>query len=137
MPGGSDADDLRAAGFELYGIIDDVDSDFVVSDKNETWCIFLYKRDGSVLQFCCGESFGVNVAYFMNLNRTFKSHGEIPALADNVTVLFFFQCLCEGFDAFEVSRVQHIINHGSCFKEQRLSFVKFPGECVGDQHQNS
>ena len=99
------ADGERAAGFELYGVAEDVRRHFVVPHESDAGSPLLYKGDGSVLQFSAGEPFCVNVTDFLNLNGTLQGHGEVPALPDDVEIFLGLDPLCQILDAFDVARV--------------------------------
>ena len=57
----------------------------------------------------------MDVAYFLYFDGTLKRHGVVPALPDDIEILFFLHSFGKILNTLNVAWVEHIVNHGRRF----------------------
>src|SRR3989344_3056750 len=82
-----DADEERAARFELGSAPQEVVLKRIIRDEHHARRPFFYERDGAVFKLPRRKPFGVDVRHFFNFQSRFKRDGKIERFADNIQML--------------------------------------------------
>lgn len=122
-----DGDDLASASLDFADIADDLVEERILRGDDHDRHVFVDKGNRTVLHFCSGVAFGVDVADFLELQSAF--HGD--RVAEVATEVQEVVCLAERLGNFgdavgELERFRHEIRKfqkvlhdvGACFKAE-------------------
>ena len=148
-----DGDDLAAAGLDFADVADNLVEERILRGDDHDRHVFVDEGNRAVLHFCSGVAFGVNVADFLELQRTFHGDRVAEVATEVQEVVGLAERLCNFGDAVgelerfghEVRELQEVLHDvGARFKAESALTAEQEGnhgehghlacECLGAGH---
>ena len=148
-----DGDDLASASLDFADIADDLVEERILRGDDHDRHVFVDEGNRAVLHFCSGVAFGVNVADFLELQRTFHGDRVAEVATEVQEVVCLAERLCDFGDAVgelerfghEIRELQEVLHDvGARFKAESALTAEQEGnhgehghlacECLGAGH---